>query len=298
MLKLRLTPGSLNPSSRTAMLFFLSKTLGFFTVPSNVLSALGLIGVLLLCSSQYARVGRWLLCINVVLLAVIGFLPIGAALTLPLEERFPAWIPTRDTPTGIIVLGAAAPAERIVAVAEFAIQYPKTRILVAGGNGSLLVDARPESAFIGRLLESFGIPAGRIELESRSRSTVENAVLSKEIAAPVPGDRWLLVTSAMHMPRAVGAFRQAGFCVEAYPTDLENLGRQDELWVSGSLASGLAKVDAAAHEWVGLMFYRLTGQIAELFPGPKSRSNPCRLHRAINAFSADHVALRATSTTR
>jgi uncharacterized SAM-binding protein YcdF (DUF218 family) len=258
------------------MLFILSKTAGFFSVPSNALSALGLIGVLLLCSSQCARVGRWLLVIDVILLAVIGFLPIGAALTLPLEERFPSWAPARGAPTGVVVLGGGgvAPAERIAAIAELARRYPTMRILVAGGNGSLLADAAPESALIGRLLESAGVPTERIELESRSRSTVENAGLSKEIATPKPGERWLLVTSAMHMSRAIGAFRQAGFCVEAYPTELENLGRRDVLWVSGSLASGLAKVDAAAHEWVGLMFYWLTGQIAELFPGPNPEPVP------------------------
>jgi uncharacterized SAM-binding protein YcdF (DUF218 family) len=52
-------------------------------------------------------------------------------------------------------------------------------------------------------------------LEPRSRNTGENSVFTKELVKPTPGERWLLVTSAQYMPRAVGCFRKVGFPVEA-----------------------------------------------------------------------------------
>ena len=56
-------------------------------------------------------------------------------------------------------------------------------------------------------------------MERRSRNTQENAEFSKALVAPKEGERWLLVTSAFHMPRSVGLFRKAGFAVEPYPVD-------------------------------------------------------------------------------
>src|SRR5271168_2991828 len=86
------------------MFFTLSKIFGFFTVPSNVLIAIGLVGVVLLCT-RYARLARWLMATSLVLLAVAGFSPLGNALILPLEQRFPAWDPSRGPPDGIVMLG-------------------------------------------------------------------------------------------------------------------------------------------------------------------------------------------------
>ncbi len=86
------------------------------------------------------------------------------------------------------------------------------------------------------------------------------------MAAPKPGERWLLVTSAYHMPRAVGAFRKVGFEVEAYPVDYRTHGN---LWIPfDDAASGLRRTDTATREWVGLLVYWLTGKSSALFPRP------------------------------
>jgi len=119
------------------------------------------------------------------------------------------------------------------------------------------------------VFKSLGIPASRITLEKQSRNTIENAVYSKTLAQPKPGERWLLVTSALHMPRAIGAFRQAGFAVEAYPVDYQTSGWEDVLNVVGGLSGGLSGTDKAMHEWIGLIAYRITGKTSELFPGPR-----------------------------
>ncbi len=82
---------------------------------------------------------------------------------------------------------------------------------------------------MGRLLEALGVPRERLTLESRSRDTYENAVFTKRLINPAPGERWLLVTSGWHMPRAIGCFRKAGFPVEAWTVDYRTSGRVD-LW--------------------------------------------------------------------
>jgi uncharacterized SAM-binding protein YcdF (DUF218 family) len=85
---------------------------------------------------------------------------------------------------------------------------------------------------------------------------------------PKPGERWLLVTSAFHMPRSVGLFRNAGFPVEAYPVDWRVGQRGDLLAFSNLSLDGLWRTDSAVREWMGLIAYRATGKIGELLPGP------------------------------
>src|SRR5262249_50874328 len=168
---------------------------------------------------EMTRAGRWL---AFVLVALFGLSPIGNALIIPLEDRFPAWDATRGAPDGIIVLGGTIDAwgprnQRLLVVPELLRRYPNARVLFSGG--ALIDDGDPEAKFAARLLDSFGIVPSRIILEDRSRNTLENAVFSKAIVQPKPGERWLLVTSAYHMPRAIGVFREAGFPVEPYPVD-------------------------------------------------------------------------------
>jgi len=220
---------------------------------------------------------------SLIVLAILGLSPIGNALIIPLEERFPRWDATRGAPDGIIVLGGVISpdvssardevalneaAERLTVVAELARRYPDARIVFSGGSGALIYDEGAEAPLALRLLESFGIPRTRITLEDRSRNTVENAVLSKAIAQPKPGERWLLVTSAHHLPRAVGVFRKAGFPVEAYPVDWRTRGPEDALRPFASVGDGLRRSDTAVREWVGLAVYWLTGRSSQLFPAP------------------------------
>ena len=262
-------------------MFGLSKVLGFFALPSNLLIVLALAGILLM-RTRFRRFGQGLVIGAVLLLAVVGIAPVGNALMLPLEERFPKWDGKGGPPHGIVVLGGAVSpdvsaarkdvalneaAERMTAVAKLAREHSGARIVFTGGSGRLFGGAS-EADFVTALFESFGIPRERIVLESRARNTVENAVLTRALVQPKPSERWLLVTSAHHMPRSVGVFRKAGFPVEAYPVDFRTRGTDDLAGPFGSLAAGLARTDAAMHEWAGLVLYWLTGRTSELFPGP------------------------------
>jgi uncharacterized SAM-binding protein YcdF (DUF218 family) len=264
------------------MFFAVSKILGFFALPSNLLIAVGIVGLVLLCT-RFTRLGSWLVVTSLVLIAVTGLSPLGNVLMIPLEQRFPTWDASRGAPDGIVVLGGAiAPevsafrdavalneaAERITFAAELALRYPGARIVYSGGSNALLSYGAIEAPFAVRELEALGVAHDRITAEEQSRNTIENAVYSRLVAQPRPGERWLLVTSAFHMPRAVAAFRAAGFTVEACPVDWRTRGSLDAARFFGSLSDGLARTDAAVHEWVGLGAYRLTGKTKELFPAP------------------------------
>lgn len=264
------------------MFFVLAKILGFFAHPSNLLITVGLIGALLM-ATRYARAGRRLAAASLILLAIFGLSPFGNALILPLEQRFPPWDTSRGAPDGIIILGGAFDtvvsqargeialtdaAERMTIVADLARRYPAARIVFSGGSGQLVWQGASESELAQRLFASFGIAPERMLLEGRSRDTTENARFTKEMVAPKPGERWLLVTSAYHMPRAIGIFRREEFPVEAYPVDWRTRGASDLLRPFVSLSDGLKRSDTAAREWIGLLVYRLSGRTADLFPAP------------------------------
>ena len=106
-------------------------------------------------------------------------------------------------------------------------RYPNARIVFTGGSANLISNDAKEADYAAEIFESLGIPKSRLIMERASRNTYENAEFTKELVAPKPGERWLLVTSAFHMPRSIGLFRKAGFAVEAYPVDWRVGGRED-----------------------------------------------------------------------
>ena len=159
-------------------------------------------------------------------------------------------------------------AERMTATVELARRYPNARIIFSGGDGSLVYGGNESDGAL-RLFERLGLrPA--VSSEDQSRNTFENVLFSKRIAAPKPGERWLLVTSAYHVPRAMGMFRMADFPVEPYPVDWRTRGVEDTWAAISPLAEGLRRTDTAVREWAGLVIYWLSGRSSELFPGPSA----------------------------
>ena len=264
------------------MFFVLSKTIGIALLPGNFLIGIGLLGLILL-ATRWARLGRTLLIASVVLVAICGLSPLGNLLLYPLEARFPRWDPAHGAPDGIVVLGGAIDADlsashgtavytraadRVIEAAALARQYPKARIIYSGGSANLIdADAR-EADYAAAIFERLGVARDRLTMERRSRNTRENAEFSKLLAAPKSGERWLLLTSAFHMPRSVGIFRKAGFAVEPYPVDWRTGGPGD-LWTFSPFAlDGLQRTEIAVREYLGLVAYRISGSTSELFPGP------------------------------
>ena len=265
------------------MFFPLSKVLGFLALPSNLVMLVGLVSMALLLTRR-KRLGQGMMIASLLTLAIAGWSPLGNWLMVPLEDRFPAGrgAGAQDSVVGIIILGGAISpevsgarssvalneaAERMTVAADLARRYPAARFVFSGGSGRLF-GGPAEADFVLPLLESFGIARERITLEGRSRNTAENARFTKELVQPKAGERWLLVTSAYHMPRSIGVFRNEGFAVDPYPVDWRTAGAGDAIRPFAAMSAGLARTDAALHEWIGLIAYWLTGQSAALLPAP------------------------------
>ena len=262
------------------MFFALSKIVWFLASPVN-LAIGGLALASLLAFTRFARPARWLGLICAAVLVALAFSPLTRILMRPLEDRFPQQAVHSGKVDGIIVLGGAIgvaredivlnnAAARMTKAVELARAHPEAKLVFTGGGANLLSPVVRTEADGARLLFlALGLPEDRLVLEDKSRNTLENAVFTRRLVDPKPGERWLLVTSAWHMPRAMGVFRQAGFDVEAFPVDFLTAGeRADFLRPYRKAARGLDIADDAFKEWVGLLVYRLAGYSNALFPGP------------------------------
>lgn len=263
------------------MFFVVSKVAGFFILPSNLIIVLILLGAAAVLLRRYERVGRRALAIGLAGLLVAGYSPLSQMLIAPLEQRFPRPDLAAGPPVaGIIILGGSEDgragldkelaglneaAERVTEGAALGLRHKMARVLFTGGNGHLVRDMPAEAVTAGRLLEALGIEKSRLLLEDKSRNTWENAVFSKAMAAPKAGERWLLVTSSWHMPRAIGCFRAAGFPVEAWPVDYRTAPARS---LEDSYISGIRQLDFIVREYIGLVAYYLTGKTSALLPAP------------------------------
>jgi uncharacterized SAM-binding protein YcdF (DUF218 family) len=264
-------------------LFYHVSKIGWFLVePSNLFAVLALLGIIL-GWTRFQRFGRRLALPSAALLLILGLTPAANWLILPLEMRFPVPDLAGKRVDGVIVLGGAVQerqtlahgpialndaGERVVAMADLARRFPEARVLFTGGAGVYSNAPKPEGEVLREQLGALGLAADRVMIESRSLDTWENAVLSKPLLQPKPGETWLLVTSAWHMPRSVGIFRKAGWQVTAYPVDFRAAGWQDKTRGFASVSEGLRRAEVATREWLGLVVYRLTGRSDALFPAP------------------------------
>jgi len=262
-----------------ASFFNLSKLFWFFARPDHLLIWMLLLGLFSLWVGR-RRFGITLLISDLILLLCIALMPLGDALLMPLEARFPQ--PKAELKVdGIVVLGGGELAEesaywqqpqvnqageRLMLIPLLARRYPQARILFSGGSGSVL---RPEfrGGDVAReYLEGVGL-SDRVLIESESRNTYENAAKTLELLGGVPEGNWLLVTSAFHMPRSIGIFRRQGWELTAYPVDYHALS-PDGLRLDPGLWENLRDIEVALREWTGLLAYYLSGKTSHLFPAP------------------------------
>jgi uncharacterized SAM-binding protein YcdF (DUF218 family) len=166
-----------------------------------------------------------------------------ARLERPLETRFTTTsLGPTDQISGVIALGGS-PA-RVREAARIASLYQGSKLIVTGASDEDYAAA-----------QTYGLNSDRLVREPHARNTFENALFSKRLANPRPGQRWILVTSAIHMPRAMGVFTALDFAVEPWP-----------IFDGDGPAASIAP--AVQHEILGLAFYRVLGRTRELFPSP------------------------------
>lgn len=264
------------------MFFVASKVLWFLAAPVNLLLVTAFIGAVM-CGGRFSRAGQRMAMLAILLLLAIGTLPFGTWLIEPLEDRFPPPPAEMPAPYGVIVLGGAIDDElgrarnqvslqegaaRLTEAVALARRFPQARLVYTGGSNSLTRTDSAEARDAAKLLAALGVDPARIQLEDRSRNTDENARFTRDLVRPEPSQVWLLVTSAWHMPRAMGLFRKAGFNVLAYPVDYRSEGGIGDWRLNREAWRGFALFDLAVHEWIGLAAYRASGKIDSAFPAP------------------------------
>lgn len=215
---------------------------------------------------------------------MVGGLPLGNLLLKPLEQRFPAR-PEVEHVAGIIVLGGGENArlseasgqpevneagDRFFAAIMLARRYPRAPVLFTGGSGDLVPGHLMGGDVASSLLLGMGLEPGRLFIEKRSRTTAENAAMLRAAWEARPHPRhvkgqWLLVTTASHMPRAVGAFCQAGWRdLVPWPVDYRTTDFAEG--IGWDPAGHLRALDLGIKEWVGMAGYAATHRSSALMP--------------------------------
>jgi uncharacterized SAM-binding protein YcdF (DUF218 family) len=258
-----------------------SKILGWVAAPESVLLIILVIGSVLMWTN-WRRAGRLMTAFATLCFVLIASLPLGVWMLLPLEDRFAGPQPLPDAVDGIIVLGGSSSlslsiarnqvvlngnAERLTMFATLARRYPEARLVFTGGSNSLLARPEREADIALRLFTELGLDPARVRLERQSRNTWENAVNTHQLVKPKALETWLLITSARHIPRAMGSFRKAGWRVTPVPVDYRTTGRVGR-FLHWNLFAGLKTLRLALHEWIGLAVYRALDRSNAVFPAP------------------------------
>lgn len=265
----------------TDITHLISKLLWFPARPGHFALLIGALGLALIWRGRHF--GRWLVlaCLTFFFLLIVT--PISQLVLLPLEDRFPRPAEAPQHVDGIVVLGGAVDqniteargipaingaAERMTETVALARRFPEARIVFTGGQGSLVHGGLTEADVARQFFESLGLSGPRMIYETEARNTHQNAVLSRQMVQPKPGEIWLLITSASHMPRSMGVFRKAGWQdIIAWPVNYRT-GHSFAALYDAPFPERLGQFEWGFREWLGLIAYRLMGRTDEILPTP------------------------------
>lgn len=255
-------------------MFVASKLLSFLIEPLFWVLVLLLSGLLLV--RRRPRLGQRLSWLALIALVLSSWTSGPEVLVRELESRYPPAStvdPTRYA--GVVVLGGALSysklwtehnrvalndqAERMTEAVALMRRYPHLRLLFTGGSGSVLADEQSEAQRAQLFFDTMGVERARVVYESRSRNTYENALFSAAVDGIDNKKPWLLLTSAFHMPRAMGVFVRTGWNATPWPVDYRATSHHS--WFEFSLHDGPQLWELALHEWLGFYAYRLAGWI-------------------------------------
>ena len=260
-------------------MFTVSKIFWMFLNPINIFLFLLITGAILLLT-RHRSIGRKFVLSATAFMMFFGVVPIGDRLTERLENRFPSNPGLPPDVAGIIVLGGAInqhitasrqqPAltsggERYTEFVYLSRRFPEAQLIFTGGSGSVLDQSMKEADAAKSFFERAGLEGNKVLYERNSRNTYENAVLSRKFAGELINKQWVLVTSALHMPRAMGVFRKAGWKVVPYPVDYLTDGRKTFRLVLRPVY-GLTSLNRSGREWIGLLAYFILGRTDTFFP--------------------------------
>ncbi|MBE9141171.1 YdcF family protein [Nodosilinea sp. LEGE 07088] len=262
------------------MFLFLSKLLPLVVYPLGL--ACGLLVVALICLKRRPRWAAGAIALALALLLVSSNSWVATAVMRSLEWRYPD---TTDLPEAeaIVVLGGSIqpqlPPRPWIEVAEEGDRVLHGARLYLAGKAPLLVftggrvtwgqgKSRSEAADMAELAEALGVPASAIVIEPDSLNTFENAAFTRPLLSDRNIERILLVTSAMHMPRALAIFKKQGLAVAPAPTDFhvvqDPLNPETNTWQGRTLSlvpqtENLHYLTRALKEYLGIGIYWLRG---------------------------------------
>jgi uncharacterized SAM-binding protein YcdF (DUF218 family) len=218
--------------------------------------------------------GRGLVAAAALFLVALAALPIDEMLARPIENVYPHRPALPAHVDGIVVLGGGSKAYifagrgimgenagvmRMVAGAELARRFPKARFVYTGTSGGTAAEQATEFAAIEQYFRVLGVAPGRTIYERHARDTYENIAFTRTLERPRPGETWLLVTSALHLPRAMAIAGKLGWPMVPWPSDY--VSPVDWRGRSGRPPSdGLLTFDRAIHEWFGRVAYAIAGR--------------------------------------
>lgn len=256
-------------------MFIVSKIFGLVTQPLIWVIFLLVVGLLVL--RRKPALGRKLVTSALGILLLLGWQAPPEILIHQLESQYAEVPPEADLQgyVGVVVLGGATEsgrvtqahrqpllndaAERLTAPVAMLRYNPQLRVVYTGGEGLLGGTGPSEAERARQFFESMGLSEKQVTYESVSRTTFENAVLTAKLPTVDIQQRWLLVTSAWHMPRSMATFSKAGWNVTAYPVDFRT-GR-DIPWTDYGLSEGVLKWQLVLHELLGIAAYKITGRL-------------------------------------
>jgi uncharacterized SAM-binding protein YcdF (DUF218 family) len=262
-------------------MFLLKKIVASFLYPVSLCLEILILGLFFLWATRSPRRGKILVTLGTVFLLLFSLPVIASQFLTPLESRYPAllhpeavnWGQTSQTsPKWIVVLGGGhvsdprlpatsqiseAALARLVEGVRLYKALPGSKLIFSGG---IVFDPVPEAAVMARIAMLLGVKPQDIRLESDSRDTAQEA---QNIAKMIGKEKFILVTSAAHMPRTLALFKKRGLEPIPAPTNfLVRVGRHpaslEDLFPDSASLQG---VRVAIHEYLGLAWAWLRGQI-------------------------------------
>ena len=234
----------------------------------------------LLLIKKNIKSGIFAIKLTILLFLIIAIFPIGQWLLFPLEYKYKNIKPLPDNIDGIIVLSGSENidksqkwnsvelgdgAERNLMFIKLLNKYNNTINIFTGGSGLLLDQKKSQADVAKQLYIDQGVDTKKIIFEKKSRNTYENAIFTKKIINPKKDSKWILITSAWHMPRAVGVFCKAGWNIIPVAVDHITLPNY-EYHINIDFATHIKELNIAIKEWIGIVAYTLTNKINNATP--------------------------------
>ncbi|MFM5139569.1 envelope biogenesis factor ElyC [Aeromonas rivipollensis] len=256
-------------------MFELKKWLGQLLMPLPFSLSLLVLALLLLWFTRFQRTGKLLATLSLVIVALMGMRPISYELARSLEQTYPPLeVSLHPDIEAIVVLGnghVSDPAvperswQNNIALARtlegvrLAEAYPNAQLVFSG---AVAGDPLSNAEVNARMAASLGIDRSRMTLFENNKDTHDEAV---SIARLLKGKRVALVSSATHLPRAMALYQGQGLDAVPAPTDYTAKQSQQPQPLYTYLPKGryLMYSEAAIHEWIGVWWARLRGQVNE-----------------------------------